>query len=205
MTKLPLEGIRVLDITVVWAGPFATMLLADLGAEVIRVENIKHFPTATRGTMIRPTKAAMAGSLGSSYPDREAGERPWNRFAWFNQTGRNKLSMTVDLTQPKGKEIFKDLIKISDIFIENNAAGTMEKLGLGHKELHWVKPDLIMISMPAFGNTGPYREYRGFAPIIESLSGHTWLRGYPGRDPSQTGSLCITVMHVLVRRQLLRF
>jgi len=187
MPKLPLEGVRVVDMTVVWAGPFATQLLADLGAEVIRVENRKHFPTATRGTMVRPTKTAMTGGLGASYPNREAGENPWNRFSWFNQLGRNKLSMTVDLIQPKGKEIFKDLIKISDIFIENNAAATVDKLGLGYKELSRVNSDLIMISMPAFGVTGPYRGYRGFAPVIEALSGHTWMRGYQDRDPSQTG------------------
>jgi len=187
MSKLPLDGIRVIEITVVWAGPFATMLLSDLGAEVIRVESINHFPPATRGTMVRPTPSAMAGSLATSYPDRDAGEKPWNRFSWFNVLARNKLSMTADLTRPKGREIFKDLIKISDILIENNAAATMNKLGLSYQVLSRVKPDLIMISMPAFGNTGPYKHYKGFGPIIEALSGHTWLRGYPDRDPSQTG------------------
>ena len=187
MPKPPLEGIRIVEITVVWAGPFATALLADMGAEVIRVESINHFPPATRGTMVKPTESAMAGSLATSYPNREAGENPWNRFAWFNVFGRNKLSMTVDLTRSKGKEIFKDLIKTSDIFIENNAVATMDKLDLNYQVLRRVKPDLIMISMPAFGATGPYRTYKGFGPIIEALSGHTWLRGYPDRDPSQTG------------------
>jgi crotonobetainyl-CoA:carnitine CoA-transferase CaiB-like acyl-CoA transferase len=187
MTTLPLSGIRVTELTVVWAGPFATMMLADMGAEVIRVESLNHFPPATRGTMPRPTASAMAGSLAASYPDRDAGENPWNRFAWFNVLARNKLSMTADLTRPKGKEIFKDLIKISDIFVENNAVNTMDKLGLNYGELSRVKPDLIMISMPAFGTTGPYRTYKGFGPIIEALSGHTWLRGYPDRDPSETG------------------
>ena len=187
MAKLPLEGIRIVEITVVWAGPFATALLADMGAEVIRVESINHFPPATRGTMARPTESAMEGSLATSYPDRKAGEKPWNRFAWFNVFGRNKLGMTVDLTRPRGREIFKDLIRISDIFIENNAVATMDKLDLNYPALRQIKPDLIMISMPAFGATGPYRTYKGFGPIIEALSGHTWLRGRPDRDPSQTG------------------
>ena len=187
MSRLPLEGIRVVDITVAWSGPFATMLLADLGAEVIRVENRRHFPPATRGTMARPTKSVMAGSVGASYPNREAGERPWNRFSWFNSMGRNKLSMTVDLAQPKGLEIVKDLIKISDIFVENNPPGTMDKLGLGYHVLKKVKPDLIMICMSAFSNSGPYRDYKGFAPVMEALLGHTWLRGYQNSDPTQTG------------------
>ncbi|MDY6855477.1 MAG: CoA transferase [Thermodesulfobacteriota bacterium] len=187
MSRLPLEGIRVLDITVVWAGPFATMLLGDLGAEVIRVESIKHFPTATRGIMVKPPKAILDGKLGASYPKRNPGERPWNRFSWFNHSGRNKLSMTLDLTKPKGNEIFKDLIKISDIFVENNAAAIMDRLGLSYQVLTDVKPDLIMVSMPAFGKTGPYKDYKGFAPIIEALSGHTLMRGYKDSDPSLTG------------------
>jgi len=121
------------------------------------------------------------------YPEREGGERPWNRCALFNSLGRNKLSMTVDLTDAKGKGIFKDLVRESDIVVENNSAGTMDKLGLGYEALREVRQDIIMISMPAFGNYGPYSTYKGFAPIVEALIGHTWLRGFPHSDPTQTG------------------
>ena len=105
MAKLPLEGIRILDFTVVWAGPFATMLLGDYGAEVIRVESLRFFPSATRGLMPRPpqgTVQAMSG-YGAAYPERDPGTRPWNRHPMFNPHARNKLGMTVDLSRPEGR------------------------------------------------------------------------------------------------------
>jgi hypothetical protein len=103
MDKLPLEGLRILDFTVVWAGPFAAMLLADYGAEVIRVESLQFFPSVTRGVMARPDKAmvsAMPGYAGA-YPDRDPGPRPWNRHPMFNPHARNKLGMTVISSVPR--------------------------------------------------------------------------------------------------------
>ena len=90
---LPLEGLRILDLTVVWAGPYATQIFGDWGAEIIRVESIKHFPATTRGMVMRPTKEMVSqkGSL-SAYPNRDPGERPWNRTASFNAHARNKKS-----------------------------------------------------------------------------------------------------------------
>jgi len=187
MAKLPLEGIRVAALTVVWAGPFAEMLLADWGAEVIRVESLKHFPVPTRGMMPRPPAFLTEHWRGyTAYVGKEPGERPWNRFALFNAHARNKLSMTVDLTQPKGMEIFKRLIEVSDIYLDSNQVQVAEKLGINYDMLRQVKPDIIMITMPGFGTTGPYKYYRAFGAHLEGFFGHTWLRGYPDSDPTTT-------------------
>src|SRR5262245_25440 len=153
MPKLPLEGLRVLDFTVVWAGPYAAMLLADYGAEVIRVESLRFFPSLTRGPLPYPDREAMRQLPGYAwaYPDREPGRRPWNRHPMFNPHARNKLGMTVDLSRPKGRELFAKLVSVSDILIENHSARFMENLGLTYEVLSRRKPDLIMVSMPAFG------------------------------------------------------
>lgn len=185
MAPLPLEGIRVLDYTIVWAGPFASMMLADLGAEVIRVESTNFFPYCTRGLIARPPDALLksAGQMMGGYPNKEAGERPWNRCSFFNHHARNKLSMTVDATKPEGKEIFKKLLKVSDVYIENNAYGTVQRLGLDYEAAKEVNPDIIMVSMPAFGSSGPYRDYVALGRHLEALSGHTLLRAYPDENP----------------------
>src|SRR3954463_5500216 len=109
---LPLSGVRIIDMTVVWAGPYGTMLLADLGAEVIRVESTKFWGGTTRGALARPSQAYLDG-LGPAkggYPDGVPGARPWNRNSAFNATARNKLSFTVDLTTPEGIDIVKRLV-----------------------------------------------------------------------------------------------
>jgi len=186
--SLPLEGIRIMDMTVVWAGPYTTSLLADMGAQIIRVENIQFAPYGTRGFILRPPRALLesGGLLMAGYPNREAGERPWNRTAFFNVHARNKLAMTVDHFQPKGMEILKKLVKISDVFVENNAYGLVERLGLGYDELKKINPDIIMISMPGFGNSGPYKERSVLGRHLGGLSGDTMLRGYPDSDPTTT-------------------
>ena len=181
MTALPLSGIRVLDFTVVWAGPYATMMLADHGAEVIRVESLQHFPSTTRGAVARPsaTFLANASSLQAGYPNWEPGERPWNRHPMFNCHARNKLSMTVDTTRPEGRDIVRRLVQISDVIVENNPVTTMQKLGLTYDIVRGWKDDIIYVSMPPFGHTGPYREFRGYGNNVEALCGFTTLRGYP--------------------------
>lgn len=180
MTTLPLSGIRVLDFTVVWAGPYCTMMLADHGAEVIRVESLQHFPSTTRGSMMRPPPSFIdnASFLVSNYPDWEPGERPWNRAPMFNCHARNKLSMTVDTSRPEGRDIVRRLIEVSDVIVENNPVTTMETLGLTYDTVRQWKTDIIYVSMPPFGHSGPYRRFRGYGGNVEALCGLAMLRGY---------------------------
>lgn len=186
MTTLPLEGIRVLDMTVVWAGPYCTSFLADLGAEVIRVESLETFAPLTRGVRAHPTVDQLnnLALFMGGYPDRQPGDRPWNRCPVFNAHARNKLSMTVDLSLPGGMEIVKNLVKTSDIFVENNVVDRMDRLGIDYNMLKELKEDIIMLRMPAFGTTGPYRDFRALGVHIEGVIGHTLLRGYADMDPS---------------------
>ena len=184
---LPLAGIRVIDFTVVWAGPYATLFLGDLGAEVVRVDNPWVFPTATRGGQPRPPAVTLpgAGPLGS-YPDDDPGERPWNRHSMFSAHARNKLGATLDLRNDLGREMFLRLVEHSDVLVENNSVGVLEKLGLSWEVLHERNPRLILLRMPPMGLTGPYRDYLGFGAHFEALCGMTALRGYPDLDPTST-------------------
>jgi crotonobetainyl-CoA:carnitine CoA-transferase CaiB-like acyl-CoA transferase len=192
MAKLPLEGIRVATIGVVWAGPFAGQLLADWGAEVICVESLHHFAILTRGFPgIRPTKELVRSrkTWSTAYPDWDPGEKPWNRFPIFQAHARNKLSCTMDLRKAKGVELFKKLAAGCDIVIENNPPETMEKIGITYNTLKSVKPDIIMISMAGYGCTGPYRNYRALGANLDEAAGHTWLRRYRDMDPSSASRI----------------
>jgi benzylsuccinate CoA-transferase BbsF subunit len=191
--RLPLEGLRVLDVTVVWAGPHCTQLLAEWGAEVIRVEPLKHIQPATRGAENRVTKAAAEAARGNghllamAYPERDPGEHPWNRLPAFNTHAHNKRSMTLDLMEPGGLEIFKRLVAISDVLVENNAPDTIERLGITYEQLRPINPRLIMLRISAYGLSGPYKYHRNFGTQIEGTIGHHYIRGYPDLDPSMTG------------------
>ena len=182
----PLHGIRVLDLTLVWAGPYGAMLLGDLGAEVIRVESHHRWQPSTRGHQARPSQAFVNSQnyLGRGYPDQSPGERPWNRHAMFNCHARNKLAMTLDLTTASGVEVLKELTSISDVVVENNTPGTLDKLGVGYESLRQVRSDLIFVAASGLGAWGPHAQYRGFGQHFEASCGHTWLRGYPDEDPS---------------------
>jgi crotonobetainyl-CoA:carnitine CoA-transferase CaiB-like acyl-CoA transferase len=186
---LPLEGVRAVCVTGIWAGPFASELLADWGCEVIKVESTQRRQLQTRGFFFKfpkgeKRKVEDGAPWPWGYPDGEPGKRPWNRFSLFNSPNRNKLSMTVDLTKPKGIDILRRLVKMSDLFIENNAPNTMDRLGITYEWLKEAKPDIIAIRMPAFGLSGPYRNYRSFGSGPEATAGHTWLRGYTDVDKS---------------------
>lgn len=155
-----LEDIRVLDLTQFWFGPFCTMMLADLGADVIRVE-------PPWGSVDRVADAALFG--GVSYT--------------FHHLNLNKRGVTLNLKDPEGLGVFKELVKVSDVVIQNFRPGTMERLGLGYDTLRELNPNVIYAALSGFGQTGPYAQRPSFAPIAEALSGHSRLTG-DGVDPN---------------------
>ena len=185
---LPLEGVRVLDFTVVWAGPYGTMQLADWGAEVIRIESTQRMATSTRGDMAHPPPAMYNRGGGLGYAQNDGKQRPWNRHAIFNSNSRNKLSMTVDMTTPEGQEVFEELVRRSDGLVENNVPVSMERLGVTWERLSNINPRFVLVRQPAFGLEGPYKNYRTWGNHMESLSGHPALRAYPDEDLERAAS-----------------
>ena len=190
---LPLDGVRVVDLTVVWAGPHVTQLLGEWGAEVIRPEPVNRIQPSSRGAETILTKeqalaSAQAGQLLASYPDFDPKDDPWNRSASFNSHGRNKLSMACDITSPEGREAFLQLIAHSDVLVENNVPETIEKARITWDDLRKVNPRLIMVQMPGYGLTGPYRNYRVFGTHAEGMVGYHHLRSYPDAGPEYAGN-----------------
>jgi crotonobetainyl-CoA:carnitine CoA-transferase CaiB-like acyl-CoA transferase len=167
---LPLAGIRVIDLTWVWAGPFGAMHLAHLGAEVIKIES---FGRPDLGRRLVAFPKGMEPGL--------------NRSGYFNQWNQGKKSVCLSLAQPGGVAIVKELVAHADVLIENFATGVMERLGLDYDSLLGVRPDLIMASISGFGQTGPWCEYMGYGPAISAVSGLCSLSGYPGEGPSEVG------------------
>lgn len=184
MAELPLEGIRVIGIENNWAGPYCTQLLGDLGAEVIKVESRYHWETYSRGLMAHPSKLIIDNipPWFGGYPDREPGDRPWNRSPTYNRCLASKHSMTVDMTRPDGLDIFKRLVKISDVVVENNALGVLDKLGITYEMLKEQRPDIIYCCLPGYGKTGPYAGRRALGTHIAACTADTMLRWYPGVD-----------------------
>lgn len=168
--KLPLEGIRVADFTWVWAGPFCTLQLAHLGAEVIRVE------TATRPCITR---------LLPPWPNGKS--TGVNSSGYFNQYNQGKRSLSLNLKKSEALELAKQLIAKSDIVTENFAGGVMDRLGLGYDALKQIKPDIIMISLSGYGTTGPEKEYISYGPAQVPMSGMASLTGYKGWRPMHVG------------------
>ena len=186
MSKLPLQGMRILEFGVVWAGPYCGMLLAGLGAEVIRVESLKAFVPLTRGRSAHPNWNDPKHLLSPLYaaPGRVPGDRPWNRMPLFNGHASNKLGMTVDLLQPKGQEVLRRLIAVTDVVFENSPTETMDKLGVSYETLSEMNPAIIMLRMPAYANDGYYKNHRAFGFHIEGVVGHLLQRGYADMDAS---------------------
>jgi benzylsuccinate CoA-transferase BbsF subunit len=170
MAELPLAGTRVLDFTWAWAGPYCTMQLAHLGAEVIRVETTARPACVTR--LIPPFADDIAGP---------------NRAGYFNQYNQGKKSIVLNLTKPQAIEIACELARHADVVADNFAAGVMDKLGLGYDKLRGVKPDIIMISMSGYGQTGPFRSFVGYGPPASAAAGMFWTTGYTGGEPSEIG------------------
>ncbi len=167
---LPLEGVRVADFSWVWAGPFCTVHLAYLGAEVIKIESQARLDL-TRRLPIGPA-------------DMKPGV---NRCALFNQWAQGKKSLLLNFTKPEGIALAKELIRKSDVVVENFATGVMDQLGLGYEELKKIKPDIIMASISGYGHTGPQRHYMAYGPAIAPLTGLSSLTGYAGGPPQEVG------------------
>lgn len=163
----PLDGIRVTEFTSAWAGPYATCLLGFLGAEVIKVES-RQRPDHSR---------ALSFTTGREFETLDESEV-------FNNLNLNKKSVSLDLKKPKAVEIATDLIKISDVVMENMRPGVVGRLGLDYEAARKVKADIIYISSSACGQTGPDREYVGYAPTFAALAGLPYITGYPDWPPS---------------------
>jgi crotonobetainyl-CoA:carnitine CoA-transferase CaiB-like acyl-CoA transferase len=179
--RRPLEGVRILDFGVVLAGNYATMLLTDWGAQVIRVESRQHIAPQTRGPMPYPPRELTQSFKNTfwRYLDNEPGPRPWNRVASFNSHSRGKKSMTVDLTTPEGQEVFERLVRSADGLLENNVPGNIEKLGVTWERVSAINPRFVLVRIPSFGIDGPYRTYRTMGNHMELIAGHPVIRAYP--------------------------
>jgi benzylsuccinate CoA-transferase BbsF subunit len=170
VTKPPLEGIRIADFTWVWAGPYCTLQLAHLGADVIKIE------TRTRPCVTR---------VLPPWPDGKPGGM--NRSGYFNQYSQGKRSITLNFKQPAAHEIARKIIVQSDVVINNFAHGVIEKMGFGFEAVKQIKPDIIMISLSGYGDTGPYADYIAYGPAQVPLSGLSSLTGYRGWPPMHSG------------------
>ena len=167
-----LAGVRVLSLEQVHVLPWGTAFLADFGAQVIRVESADH----------------MNDRRSGPFPDGEPGEEWWNEGGTFAYWGRNKESLCLDVTQPRGKEVFLKLVAQSDIVTDNFRPGTMLRLGLDHDSLARIKPDIITLSCTAYGHTGPWRAYGARARTVDAVCGLSFLTGYAGGEAIRASS-----------------
>ncbi len=178
----PLRGIRVLDLTTVWSGPYLTALLGDLGAEVIRVETPHVFPPTTKGYVPRPAIDMALGALARLYgplaPGRE--DRPYNRHAMNNALARGKRSCTLDVRFPEQRELFMRLVAVSDVFVENLKSTTLHQMGIHETELLQANPRMIVLRLPPAGLSGDWAHYTGFGGQFDGLTGLAALLGHRG-------------------------
>ena len=161
----PLSGVRVLDLSRVLAGPFCTMVLGDLGAEVIKVE--------------RPDGGDDTREWGPPFAGGES--------AYYLCVNRNKKSVTLDLKSPAGVEAVRALAAVSDVFLENFRVGAMGKLGLGYEEVKALNPGVVYCSITGYGQTGPYRDLAGYDFILQAMSGLMSITGEPDGEPMKLG------------------
>jgi crotonobetainyl-CoA:carnitine CoA-transferase CaiB-like acyl-CoA transferase len=166
-----LQGVRVADFGHVLAGPYATMLLGAMGAEVIKIETRK-----------RPDEQRVQHGAGAS--------KDFESSSNFLEINLNKLSVSLDLSVPKGRNLARRIVGVSDIVMENMRPGVMDKLGLGYEDLVKVKPNIIMLSLSGYGATGPYREYTAYAPCFSCFGGQAVLTGYADAEPNTLTSSC---------------
>ena len=166
-TKLPMDGVRILDIATFIAAPFAATVLSEFGAEVIKIENPK------------------GGDNWRRYGTKT--DRDGDTLAWLTES-RNKTSIGLDFRTPEGAELFKEMVAVSDVICENFRPGTMEKWGLGWDVIHEINPKIVMLRVSGYGQTGPYKKRPGFARIAQGFGGLTYLAGMPDGPPVTPGS-----------------
>ncbi len=170
--NLPLKGVRVLEMTANWAGPLAARHLADLGAEVIKIE--------------APDRPA---TRGGRYPGGDPFRRHYNRAAYFNKLNRNKRAITLNLYDADARDIFLRLVAESDVVLENNSPRVMRNFGLEYPVLCEANPDIIMVSISGFGQTGPDRDYVAYGANVEASCGLAAVTGYADDDRPYRSSL----------------
>ena len=182
---LPFAGLRVLDLGSFWAGPYCTMYLGALGADVVKIESTR-----------RPDGFRFSGAVP------EMGDDWYERGGVFAGTNLDKRDLTLDLSTKKGRALLLRLVAEADIVLENYSARVVEEFGIGYEQLRIVKPDLIMVRMPGFGLEGPWRDYVGWAMVIEQATGMASVTGPPER-PMHPGGLADPVigMHAAVAVQ----
>jgi crotonobetainyl-CoA:carnitine CoA-transferase CaiB-like acyl-CoA transferase len=163
--------VRIVDLTMVWAGPYGTRLLVDMGADVVKVEGV------TNADLVRGIGGASAS----------ADERAWDRSPYFNEYNRGKRGVTLDLSRPEGRRALLDLVRVSDALIENYRADVLDNLGLGVDVLRAERPYLVIVSMPGFAKQGSERDMVGYGPTIEQMGGLVELTGYEDGAAQKTG------------------
>jgi crotonobetainyl-CoA:carnitine CoA-transferase CaiB-like acyl-CoA transferase len=178
VANLPLTGLRVTDLSRVFAMPYAAAFLADLGAEVIKVEGSRFLGADTR----------LGGPFGGPWADDIPGELHWERNGVFHVLNRGKRSVTLDLNDAAGLEAVKKLIAASDVVIENFTPRVMRKFGLDYPRLRALRPDIIMVSNTGYGHTGPFSSYGAMAASLEPTHGSGAFIGYEGGPPNKIGN-----------------
>ncbi len=174
--KKPLEGVRIVDLTAWLSGPYATEILAYLGADVIKIEK------SVGGDAVR-SNGPYYGPKGIVFEKTDPKEISF----CILKRSRGKKSVSLNLQTPKGKEILSKLIATADVVTENFLPGTMEKLGFGYEDLKKIKSDIILASTSGFGQDGPYRKFAAFDPVVEGMSGVMEVTGFPDAPPVRMG------------------
>ncbi|MFN8640034.1 MAG: CoA transferase [Dehalococcoidia bacterium] len=175
MSTTLLNGVRIVEMTEVWAGPMGSSLLGDLGADVIRLESFPRPPAISRP--LREGNAAPGDGP------------PYERAGSHHMANRNKRNIAVNIRTEGGAEVMRRLVSSVDVLIEGYSAGTIEGLGFGWDQLRTLNPRLVMVSMPGWGVEGPYRGYATLGSGLEATLGHMAIRGYPGGAAEQVPSM----------------
>lgn len=203
MSTDALEGLRILDMTQVAVGPYTTMLLGFMGAEVIKVESCSRMDIS-RG-QARPSSGSAA-----LYPQGNIGERPWDRTGHYIHRNGNKRSLTLDLAAPRGKELLLQLATKCDVLVENYRASVMDRLGLGYDAISQVNPQLIYVKISSQGASGPERDYGSLGSTLEQTAGLASITGYADGMPLMTnetfpdpvvGMLAVGVLMAALRQR----